>query len=522
MSVAEKKAVLERELQWRKASKDPVFFLEHFWHIRVPGKGAVPMKLRQAQKDGLAHWRDNRFSLTLKARQIGWTTLVSGYQFWLCFFTDHIEVIDVSRNEDEAKQIIRKTKLGYDLLPNWMRERGPGLAKDNREELEFTNGSRIVSKPSRENPARGSSADLVVVDEWAFLPNPEEAWASIEPVADAGGSIIGLSTANGGGNFFHELWVGAQTKNSRFVPMFHPWSASETRDQAWYEQKRRELPSWQLAQEYPTTAEEAFVRSGNPVFDPDVLATQRSYLRVPKHVGFLHEVTSVRNVELRPADGPLSVWELPTVGELYTIGADTSEGLEHGDYSSAHVIKHSTGDVVAHWHGHVDPDLFGVELAKLGWWYNTALVAPESNNHGVSVIGSLRRLSYPRIYRQKRLNTTNNAWAMEWGWKTTARTKPELINRIVSSLREGELFVVDEATLAELRTYRRDERGRMSGSPFDDRVVSLALAEYARDRVHDPIIQAPADDYLTLDWWAQQGVEQDGDWVIGGHLSRMG
>ena len=81
MSVAEKKAVLERELQWRKASKDPVFFLEHFWHIRVPGKGAVPMKLRQAQKDGLAHWRDNRFSLTLKARQIGWTTLVSGYQF---------------------------------------------------------------------------------------------------------------------------------------------------------------------------------------------------------------------------------------------------------------------------------------------------------------------------------------------------------------------------------------------------------------------------------------------------------
>ena len=28
---------------------------------------------------------------------------------------------------------------------------------------------------------------------------------------------------------------------------------------------------WQLAQEYPTTAEEAFVKSGNPVFDLDIL-----------------------------------------------------------------------------------------------------------------------------------------------------------------------------------------------------------------------------------------------------------
>ena len=28
---------------------------------------------------------------------------------------------------------------------------------------------------------------------------------------------------------------------------------------------------WQLAQEYPTTPEEAFVKSGNPVFDLDIL-----------------------------------------------------------------------------------------------------------------------------------------------------------------------------------------------------------------------------------------------------------
>ena len=49
------------------------------------------------------------------------------------------------------------------------------------------------------------------------LPNPEEAWASIEPVADVGGRIIGLSTANGSGNFFHQLWTGSTAGNNKFA-----------------------------------------------------------------------------------------------------------------------------------------------------------------------------------------------------------------------------------------------------------------------------------------------------------------
>jgi hypothetical protein len=37
---------------------------------------------------------------------------------------------------------------------------------------------------------------------------------------------------------------------------------------------------WQLAQEYPTTPEEAFVKSGNPVFDLDILqAMERNVIR---------------------------------------------------------------------------------------------------------------------------------------------------------------------------------------------------------------------------------------------------
>ena len=262
---------LRQEAEWRRCRDDEKYFLEKYWCIAHPAHGRILFKLRGAQDEALKQWGRNRYSLTLKARQIGWTTLVAAHQFWLAFFRDDQNIIDLSRTEREAVLLLRKTKYGFKHLPKWMIARGPESLVEHQQRMSFDNGSMITSMPSASDPARGESATLIVVDEWAFLPNPEEAWASIEPVADVGGRIIGLSTANGSGNFFHQLWTGAEAGVNRFEPMFFPWSATEDRGDAWYEEKRRSMLPWQLAQEYPTTAEEAFVKSGNPVFDLDVL-----------------------------------------------------------------------------------------------------------------------------------------------------------------------------------------------------------------------------------------------------------
>jgi hypothetical protein len=233
----------------------------------------------------------------LKARQIGWTTLVAAHQFWLAFFHADQNIIDLSRTERESVLLLRKSKYGFQHMPDWMLARGPESLVEHQQKMAFDNGSMITSMPSASDPARGESATLVVVDEWAFLPNPEEAWASIEPVADVGGRIIGLSTANGSGNFFHELWVGAETGNNRFHSMFFPWSASEDRDESWYQSKKDSMLSWQLAQEYPSSPEEAFIKSGNPVFDLDVLERMGVCVK-PGVMGYLTEL-SPRVVEFK-------------------------------------------------------------------------------------------------------------------------------------------------------------------------------------------------------------------------------
>lgn len=274
------------ELAWRRAAEDFEYFCENCVSIRVPGKGRQPLILREAQKVGFHHWQENRYSLTLKARQIGWSTLVAAYVLWLTFFHPDREVLIISRGEREAIDLLGKVKYAHKFLPEWMRKRGPNLLTDNQTRMPFDNNSVVVSLPSANDPARGSSAFLIVVDEWAFLPNAEEAWASIEPVADVGGRIIGLSTANGSGNWFHETWVGAETGNNNFKPMFMGWQAGDRSDE-WYEEKRRSMSEWALAQEYASNPEEAFVKSGRPYFSLDAIQEQAVRVRPPLAVGHL-------------------------------------------------------------------------------------------------------------------------------------------------------------------------------------------------------------------------------------------
>lgn len=511
--------------------RDPEFFFQTAWHIKVPGRGIVPFEVRPAQRRALKRWSKDRYSLTLKARQIGWSTLVAAYQFWLAFFHEGETIIDISRTEREAIKLLEKTKLGYRRLPEWVKERGPKSLVDHQQKMAFDNDSSIVSMPSASDPARGESATLIVVDEWAYLPNPEDAWASIEPVADIGGRIIGLSTANGSGNFFHQLWVGAETGNNKFKTMFEPWSAVTERSQEWYEQQKRALPPWQLAQEYPSTPEEAFIKSGRTIFDIDMLKERVEPKLVEPDRGYLSELNSLSVCQWKPnytdpelADDPLAIWDLPSPRGAYVIGADVAEGLDHGDYSSAHVIQ-LTPDlepwrVVAHWHGHTDPDLFGVELFKLGMFYNCALVGVERNNHGLATINKLRDLGYKKLFLTRDLGKIGEGTPSDrYGWQTTTKTKPYLIDQLNEAIRDGDLEIPDSDTYGELKTFVRDERGRLTGSPYDDRVVSLGIARQMLKYANLPHYAEDHDMTGTLSWWVEYANNQQApparDIVIG-------
>ena len=450
------------------------FFCENYAFIKHPNQGRIPFVLRDAQKETVKAWLSDRYTIVLKARQIGFSTLAAAYAFWITFFWPDRFVVMLSKTEREATKLLQKAKYIYKFIPDWMRLSGPELLQNNVLKMSFSNDSVIESMPSANEPARGESVYLAIIDEMAFLPNPEEAWASIEPIADVGGRVICLSTAKGEGNIFFNLWHGSQTGTNRFRGIFFPWSASG-RDQAWYDAQAAELPIWQLHQEYPSNPEEAFIRSGRPVFDIDAL--NKFITETPKK-GFNKKLSDVRNSFMfESSGGPLSIWALPQAGARYVIGADVAEGLARGDYSAAHVIDAKSGTVVAHWHGHVDPDKFGEEvLYSLGFFYNEALIGVESNNHGLTTLTSLNKANYTNLYRQRQLNIRNAEAGEKLGWRTTTLSKPLAIDELSAHLRDGVLDLKCEYTIAELKTFVRDDNGSTHGSPHDDRVMSLAIA----------------------------------------------
>jgi hypothetical protein len=107
------------------------------------------------------------------------------------------------------------------------------------------------------------------------------------------------------------------------------------------------------------------------------------------------------------------------------------------------------------------------------------------------------------MYRRRQLNSITNTVGQEFGWKTTRTSKPLMIDDLSSALRNFELTIYDRHTLAELRTFVRNDRGGMSGSPYDDRVMALALANQMRKYAHAPEYVSETDDYWTVDWFAR-------------------
>lgn len=401
----------------------------------------------------------DRLTLILKARQLGISWLCCIYALWLCLFHPGKVVLLFSKGETEAQELLRRIKVLYQRLPDWMRDVLPPVTIDNEEELGFANGSVARSLAATKSGGRSFTASLVILDEAAFLTWADALYSALKPTIDAGGQLIILSTANGIGNLFHRLWLKAEQGLSGFRAIFLPWWSRPGRDQAWYDAQVREYDDPALVkQEYPSNATEAFLVSGRVRFQPEWITAQAGNVRPGLPTSAIGALRTIPG---------LTVYALPDPERRYTIGADVAEGLEHGDASTATVIDAETWDEVAHLHGQWEPGQFAEYLALLATAYDCD-PGVERNNHGHAV---LLRLTQLQVRPARGLDDRP-------GWLTTAQSKPMAIDFLAETLRDGLGVIRTQATLSELQIYRVEKDGD-TGAPsgyHDDRVMARAIA----------------------------------------------
>lgn len=350
-------ADLERNLN------DPMWRLENLYWIITKGDDdtdelIVQFKPNRAQRRLLAKlWHR---SLILKARQLGFTTLIA--ILWLdtaLFSKSPVRCGIVAQDREAAEVILRdKVKFAYNRLPDVLRERMP-LSKESAQEIMFGhNGASIRVATSY----RGGTPHRLHISEFGKIcaKHPDKAREVVTgslPAVPKSGICVIESTAEGQDGKFYEytqLAIAAQERGVKLTPKdwrfhFYPWweaseyelpdadiTFSEAENKYFTETEgviRRKLSpakrAWYVAtlrsdfageaplmwQEYPSYPAEAFKVSTEGCYYATQLALARQQGRVPE----------VLPVESAPV---WTFWDIGR-GDMTTIWLMQKIGVQH-------------------------------------------------------------------------------------------------------------------------------------------------------------------------------------------------
>ena len=533
----------KEQLFYWKLKNDKPWYIENFLKIKDKRAMIIPFTLNKAQRIVLAQMAKDEEAkkpkryIVLKARQMGLSTLFEGLIYRDTSTNENKNSLIIAHEEQASSNLFQMSKLYYENSPELIR---PMKKYANGKVLSFENPTADDNEKLK-NPGlrskiaiatagsgevgRSATYHNIHASEVAFFPDAKTTMLGLlQAVPDQPNTMVVMeSTANGVGDWFHEMWVKAERGENEFTPIFLPWfiqdeytrpfrsehekevfqaeishvsqdaSGNEVRTYEYELMMKHELTLEQLnwrrytmankcqgdeilfMQEYPCTPEEAFISSGRPKFSIKALRKYQTITKPPIKRGYLHkDGKGVKFVE--DNNGYISIWKEPEHGMTYAIGADVAEGLAHGDYSTGQVGD-SKFDVVAQWHGHIDPDLFGIELVKLAIYYNEAYLGVENNNHGLTTLTSIKKEEYWNLYFTKTYDKIADTMTQKLGWTTSIRTKPYMIDKLAEFVREHHLGIYNDLVISEMFSYVIEDNGKTNAQPgtHDDTVMALAI-----------------------------------------------
>lgn len=467
--------------------------------------------------------------IMLKARQWGGSTLVQMYMAWIqsCHRRNWNSLICAHVKDTAASIRGMYTKMLACYPPElWEGDCAPQFKPFERSLniREISGRGCRVTLGSSENQeaVRGGDYAMAHLSETAFYASTSQRSPDKFIQAICGGiayhpyTLIAMeSTANGVGNYFHSEWLrceqGKGDKRAVFVPWYEidiyrlepddPAAFIESFDDYerqlwtdlgltldriwWYRCKSREYSSReQMQANFPTTPQEAFINTGNSVFDTAAVERMRADCRSGERgdIG--------RGGFSAASNGPLELWQKPAVGAAYVVTVDVGGRSAASDWSVIAIMKRGTlPQVVAQWRGHIDHDLLAAKAEQLARYYNNALLMIESNTlesentSGDSNLFVLARLAerYRNLYKRESYDTVTRQITTRVGFHTNRSTKAMLISGLIEAVRDGRYIERDSMACNELLTYEQLPGGAYAAKAgfHDDILMTRAMAVLA-------------------------------------------
>ena len=451
-----------------KSGKDPVYFINNYARISHPQHGLIPFSTYDFQTELLKDFNDYRFNVILKARQLGISTITAAYVAWMMLFHKEKNVLVIATQFKTASNLVKKVKAIHKNLPKWLRI--AEISIDNRTSFELTNGSQIKATSTSADAGRSEALSLLVIDEAAHIEGLGELWTGLYPTLSTGGRCIALSTPNGVGNWFHQTCIDAEQENNDFHLTTLRWAAHPDRDQAWFENETKNMSRRQIAQELECN----FNMSGETVFHADDMKNIEAGLREPEYkTGF---------------DRNFWVWEKYQPGSTYLLSADVARG-DGKDYSTFHIFKIETMELVGEYQGKATPDLFANMLNEVGKEYGNCMVAVENNTVGWTVLDKLQEFAYPNLFYSYKSSheyidplrgERSNSAVM--GFSMTSKTRPLVIAKLEEFIRNKLVKVYSIRTYNEMKTFVwHNSKPQAMRGYNDDLVMAFAIGCWVKD-----------------------------------------
>jgi len=460
-----------------KCGKDPAYFLKTYARISHPMHGLILFDTYDFQDELLQDFNDYRFNVILKARQLGISTITAGYIVWLMLFHRDKSILVMATKFATAGNLVKKVKGVMRNLPEWIKI--ASIDVDNRTSFELSNGSNIKAASTSGDAGRSEALSLLVLDEAAHIEGLEELWTGLYPTLSTGGRCIALSTPNGVGNWFHKTCTDAESGTNNFHLTTLPWDVHPDRDKEWYKKETKNMSKRQIAQELECN----FNTSGETVIDPDDMEWLLSNVCEPKYrTGF---------------DRNFWIWEEfdPTCNYLMSVDVSRGDGA---DFSTFHIIKLETLEIVGEYQGKPTPDMFAVMLNQVGREFGNAMMVVENNNIGYTVLDKLTEYAYPNVYYSIKStheyveqHIAEHRTSAVAGFTTSMKTRPLIVAKLEEFIRNKLIKVYSSRTVNEFKTFIwRNGRPQAMKSYNDDLIMALAIACWVRDTA----IQANARD----------------------------
>ena len=425
--------------EYQKCGEDPEHFIENYVKIVHVDRGLVDFEMYPYQKKMIHTFQSDRFVICKMPRQTGKSTTIISFLLHYILFNQDVNCAVLANKLSTARELLGRLRLAYENLPKWMQQ---GIITWNKGDIALENGSKILAAATSSSAVRGSSFNIIFLDEFAHVPNTiaDQFFTSVYPTISSGETTkVFIVSTPLGLNMFYKMWIDAEEGRSNYTPVEVDWREVPGRDDKWMIETIKNTSQQQFTQEF----ECEFIGSTLTLIAPSKLRTMTFQTPLA-------------------TQGGMDVYEQPQKDRTYCIVADTAQGKAQ-DYSALSVFDITEipyRQVAKYRDNKISPMLYPNVVYNIGMRYNTAWTLIEVNDVGQQVAEALHfELEYENILMCSMHGRAGQKVGGGFGKNNQLgiRTSKQLKRIGCAALKEmletDKLIVPDFETIAELTTF---------------------------------------------------------------------